>query len=222
MGKTRLVTTAASLAAPTTFVAIGSCLPLSIDVPLLPVADALGGVREVDDGQWLKEALSDCAAYVPGSLRRLLPELEPTGLPEPDDEWSRQRLFTAVRSVLTALARLRPLALLLEDLHWADAALDLLEHLLAGGMAIPVVGTWRTDDPDTMGRRPVVDRVALSAVRVVELTPMTPDDLPPSSSSSRARPQRRRRGPDPRPLPACPCSPSSWRQATSHRPTSGV
>src|SRR4051794_40908509 len=61
LGKSRLVTTAASLAAPSTFVAMGSCLPLSIDVPLLPVADALSGVREVDDGQWLKEALSDCA-----------------------------------------------------------------------------------------------------------------------------------------------------------------
>jgi tetratricopeptide (TPR) repeat protein len=176
MGKTRLVTTAVSRAAPTMFVATGSCLPLSVDVPLLPVADALSGVPAVDDGQWLKEALSECAAYVPGSLRRLLPELEPTGLPEPEDEWSLQRLFAAVRSALTALARLRPLAVVVEDLHWADTAtLDLLEHLLARPVPVPILGTWRLDDPAT------TEHASQWWMRVQRLRTSTALALPPLS-----------------------------------------
>ena len=86
------------------------------------------------------------------SLRRLLPALDQiVDAPvEPDDAWSRQRLFTAVGAVLTALGDLRPLAVLVEDLHWADSAtLDLLEHLLARGRAVSLVGTWRLDDHTT-------------------------------------------------------------------------
>jgi len=150
MGKTKLVATAAELVAGDVFVATGSCLPLSSEVPLLPIADSLRAVHAVDGGQWLKEALADCPAYVPASLRVLLPELEVTGFrPEPGDEWSRQRLFVAVGSALASLAMLRPLSVLLEDLHWADSAtLDLLEHLLmTRADAVSVVGTWRTEDP---------------------------------------------------------------------------
>ena len=152
MGKTRLVSTASTLAAGSTFVAAGSCLPLSSQVPLLPVADVLRTAYEVDDGQWLKDALSDCAPYVAGSLHRLLPEVDlaPDATPSSDDEWARQRLFGAIEATLAALASLRPMALLLEDLHWADSAtLDLVEHLLARRVAVPVVGTWRLDDPAT-------------------------------------------------------------------------
>ena len=40
------------------------------------------------------------------------------------------------------------LGLLIEDLHWADTTtLDLIEHLAARGTDIPVLGTWRLDDP---------------------------------------------------------------------------
>ena len=152
IGKTRLVTTAASLASTSTFVAAGSCLPLSSEVPLLPIADVLEEAFEVDDGQWVKEALADCPPYVTASLRRLLPALDQNlDVPvEPDDAWSRQRLFTAVGAVLTVLGDLRPLAVLVEDLHWADSAtLDLLEHLLTRGRAGSLVGTWRSDDHTT-------------------------------------------------------------------------
>jgi tetratricopeptide (TPR) repeat protein len=55
-----------------------------------------------------------------------------------------------VESVLAALGSLRRLAVVLEDLHWADSAtLDLLEHVLARRSDVPVLGTWRLDDPTT-------------------------------------------------------------------------
>ena len=174
MGKTRLVSAAATLAGSDTSVASGSCLPLSTDVPLLPVADVLRSVYEIDGGQWLRDALAGCAPYVAGTLRRLLPELEPlvNGHAEPDDEWSRHRLYGAFAGALDALAALRPLAVQLEDLHWADSAtLDLVEHLVSRRLTIPVVATWRLDDLSTptatdewharVRRLPTVDTLAL-------------------------------------------------------------
>ena len=74
MGKSRLVGTAQARSRGSPYVAEGCCLPLSTDVPLLPVADVLRSVHEADGGRWLGQALVDCPAYVPGSLRRLLPE----------------------------------------------------------------------------------------------------------------------------------------------------
>src|SRR4051794_6826125 len=68
MGKTHLVGTASTLVAGSTFVAAGSCLPLSSQVPLLPVTDLLRATHEADAGQWLKDALADCPPYVAGSL----------------------------------------------------------------------------------------------------------------------------------------------------------
>ena len=150
IGKTRLVGTAGAVASGRVFVASGVCLRLSTDVPLLPIATVLRMAYDADQGQWLKEALTDAAPYVSASLRRLLPELDliMEAPADPDDEWSRQRLFTAVGSTLAGLAALRPLAVVIEDLHWADATtLDLLEHLLTTGPGVPVVGTWREEDP---------------------------------------------------------------------------
>ncbi len=174
IGKTRLVDVASALASRQVFVAGGACLPLSTAVPLLPIATILRATYDVDHGQWLKEALTDAAPYVSASLRRLLPELDliVDAPVEPDDEWSRQRLFTAVGSTLAGLTALRPLAVVVEDLHWADAmTLDLLEHLLTSGPGLPVVGTWRQDDPavaasvrdwfSRVRRLPDVDELAL-------------------------------------------------------------
>ena len=58
-------------------------------------------------------------------------------------------LFAAVREYLAALAAARPLVILLEDLHWADAAsLDLLRVIARDLVALPllIVGTCRADE----------------------------------------------------------------------------
>ena len=151
IGKTRLVTTAAARTTADTFVAVGHCLPLSTEVELLPVSDVLRSVHAADDGQWVRDALTGSAPYVAESLLHLLPDLgSPAPRPHLSDHWARQRLFAAVDTVLTRLAELRPFAVLLEDLHWADSTtLDLVEHVLAGGPGPPLLGTWRPQDTAT-------------------------------------------------------------------------
>lgn len=148
MGKTRLVTTAADQV--DTFVAVGHCLPLSTEVPLLPIAEALRALLTADQGQWFRASLADCPAYVADSVGPLLPELLVDGRSSESDPFARNRMFTGIAMVLGALAETRSFGLLVEDLHWADAStLDLLEHLVARGAAVPVVCTWRAEDDTT-------------------------------------------------------------------------
>ena len=86
IGKTTLVSAAAESV--DIFVAVGHCLQLSREVPLLPVVDALRALLDVDDGQWMKECMADFPVFVRTYLGRLLPELDAaeTG-PRPDDAW---------------------------------------------------------------------------------------------------------------------------------------
>ena len=178
IGKTQLVSSAAE--STDTFVAIGHCLPLSTEVPFLPIVNALRRILEHDDGQWLKEALAECPDYMRDTLARLVPELEPHAeLPLWDDPSGRQRLFVSVSTALRSLSTTGALALLIEDLHWADTGtLDLVEHLVNIPMRIAVVGTWRLDDDTTpTGHLDWFQRTTRSAaVRQLELLPLNEEE----------------------------------------------
>ena len=183
IGKTRLTTTAEQLATFGTIVVHANCLPLSSEVPLLPVAEILRAVHQCDDGQSLKEALADCARYVPRAIARLVPEIadSPESLRDADHGWERQWLFAAIGATLAALGSQGRWALVIEDLHWADSAtLDLLEHLVTptAGPGIPILGTYRTEDPATA--TPSTDWLGrmrrLPQVDVHTLRPLTTDE----------------------------------------------
>ncbi len=89
------------------------------------------------------------AAWVERHLRPL------AGL-ETDETWSadrRSEAFAAWRRFFEALAEMRPLVLVFEDLHWADEALlDFVDHLVdwASGVAILALCTAR---PELLTRR---------------------------------------------------------------------
>ena len=148
IGKSRLAAAAANDAARDAMVVLSaSCLPLTEAAPLLPVADALRSAWK-QDSAWFEAALAGCPAYVPAALATLLPELSADPAAMQDGLW-RQHLLSAVRIVLAELAKLRPVALLLEDVHWSDSStLDLLDHFLHGadGPPVPLLLTFRTDD----------------------------------------------------------------------------
>jgi hypothetical protein len=174
IGKTKLVDTARATCG--VFVATGAGLPLSVEVPFLPLTHALLEVLHAEDTDWMPWAIAACPAYVPGALAPLVPELTTDQGPPGLDASARPRLFNAVAALLLALADRRPLALLIDDLHWTDGnTLDLLQHLLATGVGVPLVGTLRTEDPA------VPDEVAAWSARVrrlpnvnaLELAPLT-------------------------------------------------
>ncbi len=83
-------------------------------------------------------------------LRELLPDLPP---PEPalDAESARFRLFEALTGTFRRLSQQQPVVLVLDDLHWADAAtLLLLQHLAAevAGSCLMLVVTYRDGEVD--------------------------------------------------------------------------
>jgi AAA ATPase domain len=136
------------------------------------------------------ESLRHCAAHRPrladepglGTaielLGGLIPELGRPTAPAAggDREYSndRQKLFEAVLQLLLHVAAERPLLLILEDLHWADApTVRLLRELPRRGAGLPVliVATYRDLEADASGplaqalvdlrREGLLDRIAL-------------------------------------------------------------
>jgi DNA-binding NarL/FixJ family response regulator len=143
----------------------GACLPLGVgDRPYGPFVEALRGLlRTLQPGEVPAIFGPDRA-----ELARLLPELRPRhsdtaaanpASPPPaglggglEDRYTQVRLFEVVLGVIDRLARVAPLAVVVEDVQWADAStMDLLEFLVRSlrGEPVLLIVTLRTDDlPD--------------------------------------------------------------------------
>ena len=217
---------------PTIFVAIG-CVPAPVDrrCRCCRSPTSCASIYESDDGQWITEALADCPPYVRGLAGRLLPELDQlaTHRPAPDDDWWRQRLFSAVGTTLGALAALRPLAVLRRGpaLGRRDHPRPARAPAEPRARAVPVVGTWRLDDPTVPSADPRLARRGYGGCRrwtTSRLGPLTRDEtaeqLALLTGASRTRP---RSTGSTGAAAVSRCSPSSWppRPAmTSRCPTS--
>jgi DNA-binding SARP family transcriptional activator len=132
IGKTRLLGEfAARLHADGAAVLYGRALEESI-APYQPFAEALRPhVASLERAELEAET-----GPLGGELARLLPD-QASRLPAPSDrsdrdpEGARYRLFEAIGSLLTSLARSTPLLLVLDDIHWADRpTLLLLGHVV--------------------------------------------------------------------------------------------
>ncbi|WP_323137802.1 helix-turn-helix transcriptional regulator [Nocardia sp. alder85J] len=141
MGKSRLVREFGDRLPTGTLVATGRCPEFGNDaVPFGPFVPALRELLRTVGVGGLREVLP---APTP-ALARWLPELTGTGSAAGDPD--RTRLFGEVLTVLEQLSQTRPLVLVLEDLHWADASsLDLLAFLVANldRAEVLIVGTHR-------------------------------------------------------------------------------
>ena len=101
--------------------------------------------------------LSDHSSRCGGELARLVPELarHVPDMPAPtatDPDTERLLLFDAVVDALATAARALPVLLMLDDVHWADAAsVDLLRHVAAHldpDAHVLVLVTYRDTDVD--------------------------------------------------------------------------
>jgi DNA-binding CsgD family transcriptional regulator len=146
-GKTRLAREfAVGAAADGAAVLHGACDP-EVRSPYGPFVEALDQLVRVIDAAELRAALGTAG----GELTRILPDLParvgdlaPPVTADPDTE--RHRLHTAVTDLLAGVSSRRPVLLVLEDGHWADApTLLLLRHLAraAGHARLLVLATFR-------------------------------------------------------------------------------
>jgi DNA-binding CsgD family transcriptional regulator/tetratricopeptide (TPR) repeat protein len=150
-GKSRLVREfAAEAARGGALVLYGACDAV-VRTPYGPFVEAFDQLARVIEPDELRAALGTGG----GELSRLLPDLPARvgALPAPvaaDPDTERHRLHTAVTDLLTGLGR-RPVLLVLEDGHWADApTLLLLRHLAraAGGARLLLLATFRDTEAD--------------------------------------------------------------------------
>jgi DNA-binding CsgD family transcriptional regulator/tetratricopeptide (TPR) repeat protein len=135
----------------------GGCLPLAEKLPLLPVADALGELSRLDGGGLLEAALGAAPPYVRAEVERLLPRLGTgeTDTAGRDEGGQREQLLSAVAELLGTVAGQQGVAVVIEDVHWADSAtLDCLTYLARpGGRDAPtVVVTCRSDEASVDAR----------------------------------------------------------------------
>ena len=149
-GKTRLAAeVAGTLADHGVAVLVGSSTA-DADVPYAPFAEALDRLLIATPPDTITEPLGDAGPQ----LRRLSAQVDrhlpDTGRAE-DVGSPRQALFDALTGFLRRLAIDRPIALILDDLHWAQLpTLAMLEHVLIGcaDIRMLVVATFRTTPPD--------------------------------------------------------------------------
>ena len=154
-GKSRLAREfAGQVATEGTLVLYGAC-DAAVRTPYGPFVEALERLVLVTDATELRAALGAGG----GELTRLLPHLparcgefsEPV---EADPDTERHRLHTAVAELLANVSRTRPILLVLEDGHWADAAtLLLLRHLArsAWSARLLILATFRDSESDVPG-----------------------------------------------------------------------
>lgn len=171
IGKTKLVTTAAHQV--DCVVACASGQLLLRGEPFALVSEVLRQCL-VTDQRWFKEALADIPAYGEATLARILPELGPSATPDPDDQFAMIRMLAALGSFFGALASLRRLGIVLDDVQWADEpSLTYLERHLEARHAVPVVAALRTAENDP-ARQDWAGRLQRRADAALELAPLTP------------------------------------------------
>src|SRR4051794_21936471 len=115
----------------------GGCLALGGEgLPFGAVIEALRGLTVTLD----RADLGAMAGSGRAELARLMPELEIEVARTTTDVSEQGRLFEHLLRFLTELGQRGPLAIVLEDIHWADrSTLELLGFLARNLRAMPVV-----------------------------------------------------------------------------------
>jgi class 3 adenylate cyclase len=162
IGKTRLADEAACLAEREGFSVLwGRCHEGEWPPPYGPFVEAIDAHAGLVPANELRHDLGETAGIVgqlvPG-VRRVLPEAGVAAVP-PEEE--RHRLLDGIGRFLVTRSRRAPLAVLLDDLHWADrSTVALLRHLarLAATERLLLIGTYRDVDLDRA--HPLTDALA--------------------------------------------------------------
>jgi DNA-binding CsgD family transcriptional regulator/tetratricopeptide (TPR) repeat protein len=174
VGKTRLLgELIASASADGVLCLIGHCVDLGdTPPPYLPFTEAFTRLasERADLGDELFERFPALARLLPG---RAAPTQGPV---------DRGELFDSVLSALAVLAGEQPVALVVEDVHWADQATrDLLGFLFTRvlGERIAIIVTYRSDDLHRRHplRRTLAEWSRLPAVTRLNLDPLAADDV---------------------------------------------
>jgi ATP/maltotriose-dependent transcriptional regulator MalT len=148
------------------------------ELPYAPLTSALRPLARVGDPSFAELSRGSRA-----QLAALLPGLDDGASPADSLESSAQvRLFEALLDLLGVLSERQPVALFLEDLHWADRSTRTFVSFLARGVRqerLLVVLTYRSDELHRRHPlRPLLSELArLELVRRVDLEPFSRSEV---------------------------------------------
>jgi class 3 adenylate cyclase/tetratricopeptide (TPR) repeat protein len=156
IGKTRLVRELTAGVVDESTVLVGECISYGEGATWLPLAEM---VRQLGDlAAWLREG------ELGETVARRVEEL--VGLRE--GQTTREEGFSAVRALLEAVARRRPLVAVFDDVHWAEPTLlDLIEVLGERSTETPLLILALTR-PELLESRPHLAGRAITLGRLAE------------------------------------------------------
>lgn len=191
VGKTRLISHVAQVAEQAGASAVVvHCVDLGqVGIPYLPFTEALTQLKAGAAGPEAAAAVAELVAERP-ALWRLL---EPGGTGDADHD-ERLQLFEGIgRSLALSGVPERPLVLVIEDAHWADASTrDVLRFLAARARSenVLIVVTYRSDDVDRRHPlRPLLAELSrLEHVERIDLQPFDENELREFTTALAGRP----------------------------------
>ncbi len=189
---------------------LGELLPANA-AELLRVFPVLRGVPALEEQSWLWPEVKE-----PQELRR--------------------RAFMALRSLLVAIAKQRPLVVYIDDLHWTDVdSVALLEQVLRvpGAPTMLLLGSFRSE---SLGKSPALGALLAMAERLapslrverIELTPLSYEDsmrlaaLSLGDEAATAPAAVKRIAEESQGLPLFVSELSTWQRSTTTDDTSGL
>ena len=169
VGKSRLVREFLAELDGSARVLVGRCVAYGEGVTFLPLADALEGVL----GEDRREAIRSLLAGDEGADR--IADRVAAALGTGEVGGSGEETLWAFRRLLEALARERPLVLVVDDIHWAEPTLlDLLEYVASFSSDAPIL-LLCLSRPEVLEDRPSWAAPRENATLVV-LSPLGDDD----------------------------------------------
>jgi DNA-binding CsgD family transcriptional regulator len=151
VGKSRLLRALSAMAREAGYLVLqGASFEADRTFPFAPLLDLVRSLAARTSPGVAAHALEPAAP----ELLALFPELgsvfsDAVPAPATDPEHGRRRLFDAILAALQRLARIQPVLLVFEDVHWSDdASLDLLLHLAQGtvGDAVLMAMSYRDEE----------------------------------------------------------------------------
>jgi DNA-binding CsgD family transcriptional regulator/tetratricopeptide (TPR) repeat protein len=180
-GKTRLALEVAAVLRENGATVLVGTSGADFDLPYRPFAEMLDHLFLTTPVGVLTPFLGDTGLELARLSEQVRRHLETADRTEPPGEL-RQDLFDATARFFRALAAERPLVLVLDDLHWAQApTLALLSHVTraTADARLLLVGTFRTTAPD---RSPeladtIADLYRLEGIRRLDLTGLDTESI---------------------------------------------
>ena len=155
IGKSRLTDEFVTQVGDRATVLRGRCLPYGEGITFWPLAQMVKQAAGIDESDGADDALAKLAALLePDEDARTIAETiaRLTGIEE--TRGLVEEGFWAVRRLFASLAAAKPLVVLLDDAHWAEATLlELIENVARHAESVPIL-LLCASRPDLLDRRP--------------------------------------------------------------------